>query len=281
MNKSQFKEEFAETFSKTIAFNPVFAKISGSANAGLFLSQLFYWTGRGSINDEWIHKTQKEWENETFLTAAEQKTARLQLRKIGVLHELPMRELALEIQMNKTARFSRELCYRINFDALRTCLCFQNNSQIIVVDETQEIADRPAENRRPAPQKSTDGEAHSIHLCTQITAQSSFRKHDDAAEKKLLVIIKNIEDQVRYEALQNAYGLEAVQRAEEMTLAGGNRLYVSNISKNLKSFISLNENQNEKDNKFYDDNFIDPEIRAVQLAALKHSEYIIGAARRC
>ena len=215
------------------------------------------------------------------MTAAEQKTARLQLRKIGVLHELPMRELALEIQMNKTARFSRELCYRINFDALRTCLCFQNNSQIIVVDETQEIADRPAENRRPAPQKSTDGEAHSIHLCTQITAQSSFRKHDDAAEKKLLVIIKNIEDQVRYEALQNAYGLEAVQRAEEMTLAGGNRLYVSNIAKNLKSFISLNENQNEKDNKFYDDNFIDPEIRAVQLAALKHTECIIGAARRC
>ena len=36
-----------------------------------------------------------------------------------------------------------------------------------------------------------DGEAHSIHHCTQITAQSSFIEHDVAAEKKLMMIIGN------------------------------------------------------------------------------------------
>ncbi len=76
---------------KPVAFNPLLAKLSGNACAGLFMSQLLYWWNKGS-NDNWIYKTIKEIEEETSLTRSEQDTAIktwlrlqvLQVKKCGV-----------------------------------------------------------------------------------------------------------------------------------------------------------------------------------------------------
>ena len=59
---------------RPIAFNPDLARAIGSAKAGLFMSQLLYWTGKGR-NPEWIYKTSREFEEETSLTKKEQLSA--------------------------------------------------------------------------------------------------------------------------------------------------------------------------------------------------------------
>lgn len=69
---------------KPIAFNPELARISGSAAAGLFMSQLLYWWGKGR-NRDCIYKTIEEFKNETCLTRCEQATAIKKWRKLGVL----------------------------------------------------------------------------------------------------------------------------------------------------------------------------------------------------
>lgn len=71
-----------------IAFRPMFARIAGGVTSGLFLSQLFYWTGKGSRSDGWIWKSYTEWNEETCLTRSEIDRARRDLEKIGVLEEL-------------------------------------------------------------------------------------------------------------------------------------------------------------------------------------------------
>jgi hypothetical protein len=86
---------------RPVAFYPVFAEIGGSVNAGIFLSQLYYWTPRARSNDGWVFKTQPKWQEETCLSRREQETARTQLRKRGLLEE---RRVGLPAQLH----------YRIN-----------------------------------------------------------------------------------------------------------------------------------------------------------------------
>lgn len=71
---------------RVVAFNPLFAKITGCVKAGLFLSQAFYWQGVVGP-DVPFYKTSVEWEKETCLTKREQVTAREKLKSLGVLKE--------------------------------------------------------------------------------------------------------------------------------------------------------------------------------------------------
>ena len=72
---------------RPIAYHAVLAKAVGSANAGIFLSQLLYWTPRAHDKDGWIYKTQQDIYEETALTRREQETARRRLRTAKVLEE--------------------------------------------------------------------------------------------------------------------------------------------------------------------------------------------------
>lgn len=69
---------------KPIAFNPMLAKIAGSALAGLFLSQMLYWRGKG-INRIWIYKTIADLRSETAMTRSEQNRAIRIWRGLGIL----------------------------------------------------------------------------------------------------------------------------------------------------------------------------------------------------
>ncbi len=69
---------------KPIGFNPLLAKLAGSATAGLFMSQLLYWWGKGDYED-WIYKTIDEVKKETCLTRSEQSRAIKRWVVLGVL----------------------------------------------------------------------------------------------------------------------------------------------------------------------------------------------------
>ena len=75
--------ELLET--KPIAFNPLLAKVSKSACAGLFMSQLLYWYGKG-IKKDWVYKTIEEMTEETQLTRREQDTSIKKWKVLGVLN---------------------------------------------------------------------------------------------------------------------------------------------------------------------------------------------------
>ena len=69
---------------KPIAFNPMLARMADSALAGLFLSQILYWWGKGS-KEGYVFKTIKEAEAETHMNRSEQDRAIKILKRLGVI----------------------------------------------------------------------------------------------------------------------------------------------------------------------------------------------------
>ena len=69
---------------RPITFRADFARIGGSIAAGLFLSQLCYWSDKGGRTDGFVYKTQAEWEEETALSNEQQLRARKQLKARGL-----------------------------------------------------------------------------------------------------------------------------------------------------------------------------------------------------
>ncbi len=67
-----------------VLFNPKLGEISGSANAGLFLSQLLFWWGKGR-NPNCIYKTVDEVKKEICLTRRQQEKAISIWKDLGVL----------------------------------------------------------------------------------------------------------------------------------------------------------------------------------------------------
>ncbi len=97
--------ELSELLQRPVAFHRIFAQVACGALPGLFLSQAFYWHGRGADPDGWFYKTQEEWEAETGMTRREQETARKILKDKGILEE-------------KKQGIPCKLFYRINKEVL-------------------------------------------------------------------------------------------------------------------------------------------------------------------
>lgn len=68
------------------AYDPRFIAEFGPA-AGVFLSQLFHWEGKGRDPDGWIYKTEAEWRDETGLVRNQQRQARKKLVEAGVVEQ--------------------------------------------------------------------------------------------------------------------------------------------------------------------------------------------------
>lgn len=99
------KETVIAVLGSPVAYYAAFAKAMGSVDAGVFVSQFFYWHGKGHDPDGWVYKTQAEIEEETGLTRRNQETARKKLRALGVLEE-------------RYTGLPAKLFYRINIDVL-------------------------------------------------------------------------------------------------------------------------------------------------------------------
>lgn len=72
---------------RPVAFYVSLANITGSAPAGLMLSQALYWTERTTDPEGWFWKTREGWQRELGLTRCEQETARHLLRESGIWQE--------------------------------------------------------------------------------------------------------------------------------------------------------------------------------------------------
>ncbi len=88
-----------------IAYYVPFSQIAGGVVPGVFLSQLYYWSGKGWYSDGWFYKSVREWTLETGLTEAEQKTARSKLLAAGF------------IEIRNAGRHNIRN-YRLNYDAI-------------------------------------------------------------------------------------------------------------------------------------------------------------------
>lgn len=71
---------------KPVAFNPLLGRLTRSAIAGLFMSQLLYWNDKGHKKG-WVYKTVKDFEKETCLTGSEQRRAIKKWMELGVLEK--------------------------------------------------------------------------------------------------------------------------------------------------------------------------------------------------
>lgn len=84
MSKSD-QAAFAKYFSqKGILYQPGFALVFDSVNAGILLGQLLYWHGKG-YKKPWTYKTAKELERETGLSRTKQDNAIKILVSFGIL----------------------------------------------------------------------------------------------------------------------------------------------------------------------------------------------------
>jgi hypothetical protein len=82
------KNVIKATLSRPIAFHPLFAQICGMhINAGLLLSQAYYWSERTSDPQGWFWKDAKQWNEETCLSKHELVAARRILRKLDLMEE--------------------------------------------------------------------------------------------------------------------------------------------------------------------------------------------------
>lgn len=96
---------------RPVAYHPALALALAQAHdrcgvkEAVFVSQMLYWDGKGSLPNGWIWKTGKEWTAETGLSRYEQETVREHLIKIGILEE-------------KLAGVPATLHYRLDIDKL-------------------------------------------------------------------------------------------------------------------------------------------------------------------
>ena len=75
---------------RVVAYRPYFAHAFGGACNALLLSQFWFWTNTPTVKgrgDGWFWKSQQQITAETGLTRTETKTARRDLRQLGVLEE--------------------------------------------------------------------------------------------------------------------------------------------------------------------------------------------------
>jgi len=113
-----------QAFDRPIAFHVSFARITGSVNAALFLSQAYYWANRTSDPDGWFYKTQEEWTAETYLSRREQEQARKILRQLGIVEE-------------KLVGVPARLYYRINHQ--RTLELLENDKSACPFSATEDV----------------------------------------------------------------------------------------------------------------------------------------------
>lgn len=81
-----FEQLVIRLLQRPIAFYPIFAEIAGTTDAGIMLSQAWYWTQRlDAERDGWFYKSWQEWQTETSLGRRQQDTAKAKLKSAGLI----------------------------------------------------------------------------------------------------------------------------------------------------------------------------------------------------
>ena len=138
---------------KTIAYRIEFTKLTGSVHAGLFLSQAYYWQGKGKDTDGWFYKSEKDWEEETGLSRYYQRKAREKLVELGLLE-------------TKLRGVPATLYYRLDLDTLVRLFSKATVAQL---------------DRQPLPDKSGKG-SPTISESTIRVPETTLPASEDAGQ---------------------------------------------------------------------------------------------------
>ncbi|ASK28201.1 hypothetical protein BG910_11080 [Neisseria chenwenguii] len=107
---------------RTIAVYKCLIGVAGSIKAAVFLSQLVYWTQRGTDivgSDGWIHKSVEQMHGETGLSKREQGTCKQKLLESGLI----------ETRYKRYGFGKGRLELRIRLDALAKAVCTANGAE--------------------------------------------------------------------------------------------------------------------------------------------------------
>lgn len=143
---------FISLLDRPIAYHRIFAKMAGSVNAGVMLSQAFYWSQRTKDPNGWFYKVQSEWEEETCLSRREQESARKQLRETGCWEE-------------RLIGIPAQLYYRLNLSALEAKLTYTAKINSLSMSENAIL------DSREAP--SLEGGLRQTTICTESTSETT------------------------------------------------------------------------------------------------------------
>jgi hypothetical protein len=124
--------------------------MAGSVNAGVMLSQAFYWSSRTKDPNGWFYKTQAEWEEETCLSRREQETARRLMRDGGYWEE-------------KLIGIPAQLYYRLNLSALESKLTYTAKINSLSMSQNAIQESRIEPFLEVAPRQTT--------ICTESTSE--------------------------------------------------------------------------------------------------------------
>lgn len=98
-------DDLEDVLRQRIAYSPILATIGGSVQAGIFLSQAYYWTERTKDPDGWFYKTKDDWFDET----------RIARRQLDTVVERLVQKGLISTKYDGTRH---TLYYRLNKDAV-------------------------------------------------------------------------------------------------------------------------------------------------------------------
>lgn len=201
---------FLAVIDRPVAFHPAFARLAGSAAAGILLSQACYWATKTGDPEGWFFKTRDQWTEETALSRREQETARRRLRDLGVLHE-------------KRGGMPQRLWFRVDMERLQALLNGANGVAPPCRHETyqQEGANAPtgrAQTRQHDGAKRADNTS-STETTTEITAETTSDAREEADEPPDLISAAEAELRDAWNALDGVCpirGRISGERAESL-----------------------------------------------------------------
>jgi len=238
---------------RAVAFYPGLKKIAGSTNATILLCQFLYWSDKSQKNDGWTYKTTDDINYETGLTHNEQKTAKRELQKRGLL----------EIQRKRLSHNSRYKVNQEKLNALWEAETGDKSKPVVKVAPAEEVP--PASSQEAGlpdeglkfPQVAIDpGEEFAAELLKK-------------SQEKGLTIVKTpvkkgdiIDGMV---AAQNSTGIEKMNGMNEIKGKIEKKLCVNPDNKRWEDFIEYAYNMQKKNNQSIDrflvwaiDNKFDP-----------------------
>jgi hypothetical protein len=175
--------DLANILEKPVAYHPVFARIAGGVEPGVFLGQCFYWTKvQDQTNPEadgWFWKTQDEFERETGIKRSGQETSRKQLlrRRLMMEERRPLPKPSFQprifFKINKE-NFLRALWEDVT---LQSAAMQQSRPQQPRRQDRRNAADKSAAT--PQPIKSTEN-------TSQNSSQTTSSKGNEDDETKLV-----------------------------------------------------------------------------------------------
>ncbi|BDA76230.1 hypothetical protein CAL7716_103960 (plasmid) [Calothrix sp. PCC 7716] len=131
-------DDLEDVLHQRIAYSPILATIGGSVQAGIFLSQAYYWTERTRDPDGWFYKTKDDWFDETKLTRRQLDTVVERLVQKGLIS-------------TKYDATRHTLYYRLNKDAVTDAVAHLLESSL--EEESPKTPRNTHKNARRSAQK--------------------------------------------------------------------------------------------------------------------------------